>query len=112
MSSGGAASARKQSIATRVAVAAGMAAAVAALVGALTTGIFASRLFYDRAEDAAHSTARALAHELHEETASGPAHDRIQDEIVHYGRIEARYVGRMVQTSLPRAGRATSRHLG
>jgi signal transduction histidine kinase len=83
---------RKQSIATRVAVAGGTAAAVAALVGALSTGIFASELLYDHAEDAAHSTARALANELHEEAASGPAHERIQDEIVHFGRIEARYV--------------------
>lgn len=88
----GPAATQKESIATRVALAAGMAAAVAALVGALSTGIFASELFYDHAEDAAHSTARALAHELHEEAASGPAHERIQDEIVHYGRIEARYV--------------------
>lgn len=83
---------RKQSIATRVAIAAGTAAAIAALVGALSTGIFASELLYDRAEDAAHSTARALANELHEEAASGPAHLRIQDEIVHFGRIEARYI--------------------
>ena len=82
----------KQSLATRVASAAGIAAAIAALLGALSTGIFASELLYDRAEDAAHSTARAVAHELHEEAASGPAHERIQDEIVHYGRIEARYL--------------------
>lgn len=88
----GPATTAKQSIATRVALAAGLASAVAALVGALSTGVFASELLLDHAEDAAHSTARALAHELHEEAASGPAHERIADEIVHYGRIEARYV--------------------
>lgn len=92
MTSGPATLPRKQSIATRVSLAAGTAAALAALLGALATGVFAGGLLYEHAEGAAHSTARALAHELHEERASGPAHERIQDEIVHFGRIEARYV--------------------
>lgn len=82
----------KESIARRVARAAGLASAVAALIGAIATGIFATEILNDRAEDAAHTTSRALAHELHEERASGPAHERIEDEIVHFGRIEARYV--------------------
>ncbi len=84
----------KESIARRVARAAGVASAVAALLAAIATGVVATELLNERAEDAAHSTSRALAHELHEERASGPAHERIEDEIVHFGRIEARYVVR------------------